>query len=776
MVTSDEVGMGRRIGQLAGFAVFAMVIARLSRLLRSGPDIVQWPLILIASVFLGAVIWWLLDQLSLSRRATVGLFAAVGLILLVRISVPMTLIGGILPSSETPVALADEMISAFRIIRSGVPPVLPTEGIVAILAMVMWAIGALYSWGLTGGPVAAFTLPSIVVYLQFAVFDRIEAGLSWVAAAGALLALSISSVALDRRADTGRARDTEGRALPRRSAPTSMTMAGVIGLIAVLAATTVGRIPSEYGNIPWRTGGSGFGGEGGRISFDRFVDLRQRLIERSNQIVFRATLGSDAPPAQTLYWRLETLDQFDGVSWSRSSGSIRNYEIEEDVGAVYHRYQGSTADVLQMVQIQALAETRVPTAGVAAEIHQLSERRAIDPQAFRIAEDASVVYPPMLREGDIYQIRASYPDVQADLGLLASGDDGQLSPLFQAAAEEGMFTASPEVRETALESPPDLEFYTRLPEDLPVSLRGTAAARTRGASTDFERAWMLEHWFRNSGRFNYSTDVSTGHGALMLDDWLNDPTSQNYRTGYCEQFAAAMAVLGRLLNIPTRVVLGFTPGEVTPQGIIQVRDTNAHAWVEMWMPDVGWVQFDPTPRGEFQPASMTAAFDPDEFVRDPGFPGSLSGPITPPEAGLATGVNDIPPATAGDLAPRWWPLVFPVLALLLLVIPVAKWVRRRRRLRRARAGDITAVWDEIVDRLIDLGEPVPASSTPMELARSTDESLLPLAVSYSSVIYGGREGQATELDFLSAERWISTKFETGRRVRASLSTRSLVDR
>ncbi len=768
--------MGRRIGQVAGIAGLVMVITRLGRLLQSGPEIVQWELILVASVFLGAVIWWLLEQLSLTRSIAIAIFAAAGLILLIRISVPMTLIGGILPSVETPGALADEMVSAFRIIRSGVPPVLPTEGIVAILAMVMWALGALYSWGLSVGPVGALTLPSLVVYLQFAVFDRIGAGLGWMTLAAGLLVATIISVALDRRSETGRARDAEGRTMPRRSLPGSITMAGSIALVALLAASTIGGIPSEYGNIPWRSGGSGFGAEGGRISFDRFVDLRQRLINRSNEVVFRATLGEGAPPPESLYWRMETLDVFDGVGWSRSSGSIRNYESDGDVGADYLRYQGSSADVLQMVQVQALAETRVPTAGVATEIHQLSSRRAIDPLAFRVAQDASVVYPPVLREGDIYQIRALYPDYDADLGVLASNNTGELSPMFQAASSEGVFPVLAEQRDISIESPPDLDFYIALPEDTPLTLRGVAASVTRGATTDFEQAWMLEHWFRNSGTFEYSTEVSTGHDSLVLEEWLSDPTSQNYRTGYCEQFATSMAVLGRMLNIPSRVVLGFTPGEVTSQDVIQVRDTNAHAWVEMWMPEVGWVQFDPTPRGEFLPESLTAGFDPDEFVDDPGFPDSLAGEINPPDAGNATGIEDIPPATGGELAPRWWPLLIPILILIGSLVPAAKRVRRRRRLRRARNGDITAVWDEIVDRLVDLGEPVPSSLTPMELARSTDAALLSLAVGYSATVYGGREGLGSELDLLSAEGWLSQRYDTGRRIRASMSTRSLLDR
>ncbi len=558
--------MGRRLGQLTGVFAVGLVIVRLGRLLQSGPDIVQWNLILVASVFLGAVVWWLLDQLSFTRKSTIALFAAAGVVLLLRISVPMTLIGGVMPSLDTLGALVAEMSDALRIIRSGVPPVLPSEGIVAILAMVMWAIGALYAWGLSGGPVAAMSLPSIVVYLQFAVFDRGGAGLGWMTAAGLTLALAMTSVALDRRSETGRARDSEGRAMPRRSLRTTATMAGLIGLVAVTVATGASGLVSEYGTIPWRTGGTGFGGDGSRISFDRFVDLRQSLISRSNTVLFQASLGDGAPAAETIYWRMETLDTFDGVAWRRSAGTFSNYEPDQDVGSDHLRYQGSTVDVLQKVRIEALAEQRVPTAGVPDEIHRISETDGIDPQAFHVTQDSSIVYTPGLREGDIYQLRATYPDRDADLGLLATDDSGDLSPLFANAASEGAFTVRPDSRETDIEEPPDLAAYTALPEDVPPSLRGIAAIHTRGATTDFERAWMLQHWFRDSGDFTYSTDVSTGHGALVLDDWLTDPASQNYRTGYCEQFATSMAVLGRVLGIPSRVVLGFTPGEVTENG------------------------------------------------------------------------------------------------------------------------------------------------------------------------------------------------------------------
>jgi len=113
---------------------------------------------------------------------------------------------------------------------------------------------------------------------------------------------------------------------------------------------------------------------------------------------------------------------------------------------------------------------------------------------------------------------------------------------------------------------------------------------------------------------------------------------------------------------------------------------------------------------------------------------------------------------------------------LLLVIPLLKRLRRRRRLTRVRHGDITAAWDEIVDRLTDLGVPLPESLTPMELARATDRALMPLAMSYSSTVYGGRTGQARESDLIGVEWWIDRSYDGPDRARAAMSLKSLIRR
>lgn len=767
--------MDRRFGQLTGLFAITLVILRLGRLLLAGPEYINWQMILIASVVLGGVVWWLLGQLLTIRWMAVTVFGLGGLVLFLRVATPETLTFGVFPSTETSAALQEQMSQAVHLIRFGVPQIEPLVGVIAILAVLMWIIGALYSWGLSGGPVAAMILPSLVLYLQFAVFDREPAGLPWMLASAAMLALIMVALGLERRTETGRARDSDGRPLPRRSPALALVTAGTIGVIAVAVATSVSGLVSEYGNVLWRAGGSGYGLGSGGVTFDRFVDLRQNLVDLPETLLFEGSLAEGAPPAGQIYWRMETLDEFDGIGWKRSTLASSEYTFGVTVGDPAHEYQGSTTNVLMLVQIAGLRQAIAPTAGVIAEIQSVDGDGAIDPTDFRTGTDSSLIYRPVLGAGDLYQVRATYARPDDDLAALATGVDGELSPIFANAAEAGTVSITPETIDRPITRPGDIDSFTNLPDGVPGKLRGIAFAQTRGASTDFERAFLLENWFRG-GEFTYSTDVSTGHGSLDLAAWLTDPDSPNYKIGYCEQFASSMAVLGRVLDIPSRVVWGFTPGtpvQYDDREVIEVRGTNAHAWVEMWIDGFGWVRFDPTPRGDL--TQPTATFDPTGLV-----PEIEAGAVAPglPVPGDLIGNEDPIPSSQPptEVTPRWW--LFAVLAvpLLLSVVPTAKAMRRRRRLRLIREGDITAVWDELVDRLTDLGEPVEASKTPLEVARETDPALVRLAMGYSATIYGGRAGQAKETDLAEAELWLVQSFDRSDRARAALTPRSLFRR
>jgi hypothetical protein len=761
-------------------------MGRLGRLLQTGPTEPRWNLILAAAAFLGAVTWWLLGQTGARRLLKLSIFIGAGLLLCFRIATPETLLAGVIPTDAGLAAMGDHLDLAFRIIQSGVPPVATNPGLMAILAALMWSLGALFTWGATGGPYAAMFLPSLVVYLQFAVFDRFQAGLGWLMASAVAIALSILSIALERKVESGRARDGAGRPMVRRSAGMAAILVAIVGVGSIVIADNAAALISEYGNAPWRGGGpGGYGGGVGGTQFSRLVDLRQRVINRSDTPVFVATFGPGAPPPSQTYWRMETLDSFDGVEWSRSDLGLTQFQPGRALANEYDVYQGTTNDFLQVVRIQDLVTDVAPTAGIAVDIQDPPDSsNGRRPAEFQVLSDSAILTPAGLREGDEYQIRTISPDQVADFGILATGEDGELTDMFSAAADAGSFPHEPGTTDNQPVEPPNLDAFTQLPEDLPPSIRNLAAAFTRRATSDFEAAWIIQAWFRDSGEFTYSTDVSTGHDALRLDEWLADRNSVNWRTGYCEQFAAAMAVMMRTLEIPSRVVWGFTPGEVEQRSDgtnqIVVRDTNAHAWVEVWLDPFGWVTFDPTPRGEqtgftAQPASVTAGLEPADFLPD-----SQIDPASPPDVGAGFVEDpefvDTGSPNGSGTAPGWWLIGIAGLVALVGVIPVTKRLRRRRRLSRVREGDITAAWDEIVDRLVDLGTEIPESATPIEFARGADPSLVPLASSYASTIYGGRSGQASEPDLLGAEWWIERNFETGARMMAALRPRSLMRR
>jgi len=771
--------MDNGLGRLAGVAAFVLMLLRLGRLLDSGPEAPAWQLIMVASAFLGGVIWWLLTQTLSNRRIVVSVFALAGLALFLRISISHTLFAGFLPTLDTAGALVRELAQALDLIRFGVAPVFPTAGIVAILSLLMWVTGAAFVWGAAGGPAIAMFGPSLGLYLQYAVMDRVPAGRGWMGAAAAVIALALASIGLERRQESGRVRDLEGRPLARRAGSMALILATLVAMGSLFVADRASSLVPQNGHVRWRFGG-GYGPGFGGITFDRLADLQQSIIRRSNAVLFLATLDPNAPPANEIYWRMESLDVFDGTAWRPSADRADFYEPGLGGGDPDYAYRGSIQEVTQRVKIVNLRSQVIPTAGVG----QFFRSESVNVSAFQITPDGSVIYQAELDEGDEYEVHAVLSLDGDDLGALATLPDGTLSPLFANAAEAGATSLEPAPAPGDVTSPSDIDRFTELPE-LPSGILQLARQQTSGAATPFEAAWLLQHWFRDSGNFEYSTEVSTGHGSLDLENWLTDESSLNYRVGYCEQFAAAMTVLGRSIGIPSRVVWGFTPGAVEQQpdgtNVVVVRDNNAHAWVEMWMDGFGWVRFDPTPRGDGAlPESVTAEFDPASFLPPPG-----EGPITIDQPGFFGEADPFSPFDDSDLGVSgdgsgfeitWVWLLVPVALVLVSLIPMLKAFRRRRRMRRLAEGDITAAWDEIVDRLTDLRSPVPAHQTPLEFARATDRSLVPLASSYSATVYGSRTGLGEVTDLTQVEGWLKLRYESGERTVAAFNPRSLLSR
>ncbi|MBI3397854.1 MAG: DUF3488 domain-containing protein [Deltaproteobacteria bacterium] len=115
---------------------------------------------------------------------------------------------------------------------------------------------------------------------------------------------------------------------------------------------------------------------------------------------------------------------------------------------------------------------------------------------------------------------------------------------------------------------------------------------TAGKKTMFEKAAAVEGYLKKN--YRYTLNPRRGDGKNPIEDFL-----LYTKEGYCEQYATAFAVLLRAVGIPTRLVTGFLPGEWNSFGnYLIIRQKDAHAWVEAFMPDSGWITFDPTPSAE----------------------------------------------------------------------------------------------------------------------------------------------------------------------------------
>ncbi|MFA6290917.1 MAG: transglutaminaseTgpA domain-containing protein [Victivallales bacterium] len=119
---------------------------------------------------------------------------------------------------------------------------------------------------------------------------------------------------------------------------------------------------------------------------------------------------------------------------------------------------------------------------------------------------------------------------------------------------------------------------------------------TARASGDYNKLRALEKYLRDT--FTYEIGTYDLNRLNPLDDFLF-----NEKRGHCERFASALTLLFRQMGVPSRIALGFAPSEKNEiGGFFNVRDTNAHAWVEAYLPGRGWLIFDATPvsGGNFQ--------------------------------------------------------------------------------------------------------------------------------------------------------------------------------
>lgn len=448
-------------------------------------------------------------------------------------------------------------------------------------------------------------------------------------------------------------------------------------------------------------GGNGPGsGHSSVTTYNPITSLYGNLTrgDEVDQLSYRTT---DTTPG---YLRWTTLDRFDGSTWSPS-------ELKGDAGT---RVKPGTRPSTPIDP--ALAQTPVTT--------------SID-----VTDDLDIRWLPVPPAPvNITHLDGSWwYDGTSDTIFSSHTNTRGLSYVVQS-TEADPTQAQLEAATVPLPTDADNEsHYLALP-DIPASVRSITDKITQRWTTPYEKALALQHYFTD-GSFTYSTHAS-GNGTRALETFLAD------RQGFCEQFASAMAVMARIEQIPARVAIGFTPGNRQPDGSYRVTNYDAHAWPELYFKGIGWVRFEPTPRGDGQTTI------PDYAIATPAQVGNSSSTV--PQTG-STGQNQqgtqhrttghgfspleranpappnavtaLPPVAAPQhsLSVRSLALIALGCALLavLLSLPLIHLVGRRRRHRQAAApaARAHAAWSDVMTDAYDLGHRFPASDSPRQAVR-----------------------------------------------------------
>jgi hypothetical protein len=787
-----------RFSWIAGIAAIGLAFWQLSSILRDSVVGTPWQVVIIASTLLGAGITWTV----IAYRAPGWVVAVVNIgafVLLAGLIVAPDTLYVVLPTPDTWNVVFDDLRRAFDIIRSDVEPVRPVAGLILLISLLFWTLGFLLTAGLLNDRPFVALLTPLIVSVQFAIIDRKPKSIAQLGLFILVVAFVLIAIRADERdRGTGRLQRVNASAPPsRRPTPAIGVLVSATVVAGLFAVGLIGTVVPSDGFVTWRSASGYADGYSGNASYNPFVDIKAGLINKTDNPLFTShVLGAD--PAAVRY-RTVTLDVYSDGKWGTSR--IHSFPLDEEPWIDPEQsYRGETTQIDTEITIQNLHQPWLPAPATPSSA---LGRDLGDSRTMRVRRlDGSLFFRDPTYKGMQYAVRADVPTLSPRiLGQLARTESGELSPLFKAAEAAGESIPGVVDANEILEIN-DAEFWVEVPDEIGQGVRSLALSRTTNMETNFEKALALEHYFRLSGEFEYDTQVPSTNITGDVSDWLTDDENPYARHGYCEQFATAMALMGRTIGIPSRVVLGFTPGESVGENLVQVRDKNAHAWVEMWIPSYGWMSFDPTPRSGF--AAPTAnenlenilLFSPADYadqIPEPaptpstGSGGPSGGPLLPREepAGGFVGLGGVATATSPwfDL-PMWlvWAIgIIVVVGLVALMIPASKWWRRRRKLKRLRQGDIAAAWEDITDRLADLRDPVRPSATPLETAESFDEAFVPIANTYGESLYGERETTTSVIDTASeahalAIEHMSTRYSTSERLRAAFRPTRLIDR
>ncbi|WP_163970933.1 transglutaminase TgpA family protein [Oceanobacillus halotolerans] len=306
-------------------------------------------------------------------------------------------------------------------------------------------------------------------------------------------------------------------------------------------------------------GGSGSGSTIRKVGYGEDDSQLGGSFVQDDTPVFQAAVEEEH------YWRIETKDVYTGKGWENANPSDYQLRQKEELEVVTFAEGVETEELEAIIGFDGSADLQkliYPYGMTKVETSETGQF-LFDPyseavQTQKNGEKASLTN---------YSITYQHPSFAID-ELRESGEEDNLD--FK-------------------------EHYTQLPEALPDRIGELAAEVTESEDNRYDKAKAIEQYFGRNGFTYQISDVPVPEEEQdYVDQFLFDS-----QVGYCDNFSTSMVVMLRSLDIPARWVKGFTSGEKISEtnvglDVYKVTNNNAHSWVEVHFPGIGWVPFEPT--------------------------------------------------------------------------------------------------------------------------------------------------------------------------------------
>jgi transglutaminase-like putative cysteine protease len=289
------------------------------------------------------------------------------------------------------------------------------------------------------------------------------------------------------------------------------------------------------------------------------------------------------------YWRGATYDSYDGTSWANT----------DSLSVVVPANRDLPADALYEMR-QIVEQTMVPSRSGVSQVFYAGQPVSVD-------VPVEVTYDFVDGTGgegrDPWSAPASVSLIKTRIAVNVSRPYGVFSSMSIADVES--------LRQAGSAYP---EWVTRRYLQLPSSVTGRVKILGQEIvsthENSYDRAVAIQDYLRRT--IQYREDIQAPPQDRDAIDYLLFES----REGYCNYYASAMVVLARAVGIPARLAVGYAGGEPDEQaGPWAVRERDTHAWVEVYFPRYGWVEFEPTAS---EPPIVRAERSDEERLEPPG--------------------------------------------------------------------------------------------------------------------------------------------------------------